>query len=64
MKLTAKNDEFLEAIKNIVNEKIYKKVLTIYNEQGLAETVNFLNQYFNWKEIEKTYLPYHLQFYK
>jgi hypothetical protein len=64
MKLTAKNDEFLEAIKNIVNEKIYKKVLTIYNEQGLAETVNFLNQYFNWEEIEKTYLPYHLQFYK
>ena len=64
MKLTAKNDEFLEVIKGIVNEKIYKKVLTIYNEQGLAETVNFLNQYFNWKEIEKMYVPYHLQFYK
>ena len=39
MKQTARNNEFLEAVKKVMNIKIYKKALTIYNERGQAETV-------------------------
>lgn len=64
MKQTARNNKFLEAVKKIMNNKIYYKALKIYNEQGQKETVEFLNQYCNWKEIERIYVPYSVQFYR
>lgn len=64
MKHTAKNNEFLEAVKKLMNEKIYKVALKIFNDQGQEETIKYLNQFCNWKELEKYYVPFHLQFYK
>jgi hypothetical protein len=47
MKQTARNNEFLEEVKVVVNNKIYKEVLRIYNEQGMEQTIEYLNQFFN-----------------
>ena len=62
----AGNDEFLEVVKRIANKKIYSQALKIYNsepinKEGQIKAVEYLNQYFNWKEIEKYYLPHYLQ---
>lgn len=64
MKETAKNNEFLKSLKGIVNSKIYKEVSIIYNEQGYAETVQYLEQFFNWEKIEKHYIDPPLWFYQ
>lgn len=64
MKQTAKNNEYLQAVKQVVNEKIYKRVLAIYNESGIDETIKYLNQFFNWAEIEKIYVSPNLWYYK
>ena len=64
MKETAKNNEFLKCLKEIVNGKIYKQASAIYNEQGLAETVQYLEQFFNWKEVEKWAIDYDFRYYK
>lgn len=63
-KQTAGNNEFLEAVKKVMNSKVYSKVLTIYNEKGYAETIEYLNQYCNWEVIEKNYVPNKLWFYR
>jgi len=52
MKQTARNNEFLKTVKNSTNTKIYKKVLNIYNEKGVDESIQYLNQFFNWEKIE------------
>ena len=64
MKQTARNNEFLEAVKKVMNIKIYKKALTIYNERGQAETVDYLNQYCKWEILEKYYVPADMWYYK
>ena len=55
-KQTAANNVTLRAVRELMNDAIYRTFATVYNEQGEGEALKYLSQYFNvegWRDTLK-----------